>query len=224
MTAETYSAPESVSGVQRKARLAAVVGVVLTAIGFALTGAGRFYEAYLVAWVFWTGVALGSLALLMVHHLSGGAWGLVIRRVLEASTRTLPIMAGLFIPIVLGMDHLYHWTHADAANDPMIRDKAAYLNTPFFLVRQVLYFAIWIGIARLLSKWSAEQDRSGDPALAHKMARLSGGGLLVFGLTVTFAVVDWTMSVNPHWFSTMWGLLYIVGRGCRRWRLRLPCS
>jgi hypothetical protein len=214
MTAETYNAPESVSGVQKKAMLAAIVGAVLTGVGFALSGADRFYEAYLVAWVFWVGVALGSLALLMVHHLSGGAWGLVIRRVLEAATRTLPVMAVLFIPIVLGMHHLYHWTDAAAAaSDPMIRDKAAYLNTPFFLVRQVLYFAIWIAMATLLSKWSAEQDRTGDPALADKMAKLSGGGLVVFFLTVTFAAVDWTMSINPHWFSTMWGFMYIVGHG-----------
>ena len=214
MIADTYNAPESLAGFQSKAMIAAAVGAVLAGIGFAMTGLDRFYEAYLVAWVFWTGVALGSLALLMLHHLTGGAWGLVIRRVLEAATRTLPVMAVLFLPIVAGMGHLYHWTHADvAAADPVIRDKAAYLNVPFFLVRQVLYFGIWIGLATLLSKWSAEQDRTGDPALADKMTRLSGGGLLVFGLTATFAVVDWTMSVNPHWFSTMWGLLYIVGQG-----------
>ena len=214
MTADTYNAPESLSGVQTKAMMAAAAGAVLAVVGFTMTGLDRFYEAYLVAWVFWTGVALGSLALLMLQHLTGGAWGLVIRRVLEAATRTLPVMAVLFLPIVAGMGHLYHWTHADvAATDPMIRDKVAYLNVPFFLIRQVLYFGIWIGLATLLNKWSAEQDRTGDPALAGRMARLSGGGLLVFGLTVTFAVVDWTMSVNPHWFSTMWGLLYIIGQG-----------
>jgi len=214
MTADTYTPPESVSGLQSKAMIAAVVGAVLAGIGFSMSGANRFYEAYLVAWVFWTGVGLGSLALLMLQHLSGGAWGLVIRRILEAATRTLPMMAVLFIPIYLGMEHLYHWTNAEAAaNDPVIRDKAAYLNTTFFLVRFVIYFAIWIGLSTLLSKWSAEQDRTGDPALADKMMRLSGGGMLVFFLTVTFAVVDWTMSVNPHWFSTMWGLLYIVGQG-----------
>ena len=209
---ETYNAPESLSGFQTKAMIGAVIGAVLAGAGFMMNGTDRFYEAYLVAWVFWTGVGLGSLALLMVHHLTGGAWGLVIRRILEASTRTLPVMAVLFVPIVFGMHHLYHWTSPEAANDPVIRDKAAYLNTTFFLVRFVLFFAIWIGLSTLLSKWSAEQDRTGDPALASKMMRLSGGGLLVFGLTVTFAVVDWTMSINPHWFSTMWGLLYIVGQ------------
>ena len=152
MTAETYNPPESLSGFQSKAMIAAAAGAVLAVVGFAMSGLDRFYEAYLVAWVFWTGVALGSLALLMVQHLSGGAWGVVIRRVLEAATRTLPVMAVLFLPIVAGMGHLYHWTHADVvAADPVIRDKAAYLNVPFFLVRQVLYFAIWIGLATVLN-------------------------------------------------------------------------
>jgi hypothetical protein len=214
MTADTYNPPESLSGFQSKGQIAAAIGAVLAVIGFMMTGLDRFYEAYLVAWVYWTGVALGSLALLMVQHLSGGAWGVVIRRILEAATRTLPVMAILGLPILAGMGHLYHWSHADvAAADPMIRDKVAYLNVPFFIVRYVLYFAIWSFLAFRLSAWSAEQDRTGDPELARKMGKLSGAGLLIYGLTVTFAVVDWTMSVNPHWFSTMWGLLYVAGQG-----------
>ncbi|MEZ5288993.1 MAG: hypothetical protein R2712_30170 [Vicinamibacterales bacterium] len=214
MAADTYNPPESLSGLQSKGMIAAVVGAVLAGLGFAMSGLDRFYEAYLVAWVAWTGMGLGSLALLMVHHLSGGAWGVVIRRILEAAARTLPAMAVLGLPILAGMGHLYHWSHADvAAADAAIRDKAAYLNVPFFIARYVIYFAIWSFMAYRLSGWSAEQDRTGDPSLADKMAALSGGGLLVFGLTVTFAVVDWTMSVNPHWFSTMWGLLYVAGWG-----------
>jgi hypothetical protein len=214
MATDTYNPPESLSGLQSKGMMAAVAGAVLTGIGLAMSGLDRFYEAYLVAWVYWTGLALGSLAILMVQHLSGGAWGVVIRRILEAATRTLPAMAVLGLPVLAGMGHLYHWSDAEvAAADPMIRDKAAYLNVPFFIGRYVFYFAVWSFMAMRLSAWSAEQDRSGDPALASKLARLSGAGLLVFGLTVTFAVVDWTMSVNPHWFSTMWGLLYVVGMG-----------
>src|SRR5215203_4465264 len=114
MTAETYQAPEQISGIQKTGTMLGVAGLVLAAVGFAMAGLDRFYEAYLVAWVFWAGVVLGSLALLMVQHLSGGAWGVVIRRPLEAATRTLPAMAVLFLPIVAGMGHLYHWTHADA--------------------------------------------------------------------------------------------------------------
>jgi hypothetical protein len=214
MATDTYNPPESLSGLQSKGMMAAAAGAVVAGIGFAMSGLDRFYEAYLVAWVYWTGVALGSLAILMVQHLSGGAWGVVIRRILEAATRTLPVMAVLGLPILLGMGHLYHWSHADvAAADPVIRDKAAYLNVPFFIGRYVFYFAVWSWMAWQLCAWSAEQDRTGDPALTSKLSRLSGAGLLVFGLTVTFAVVDWTMSINPHWFSTMWGLLYVVGMG-----------
>lgn len=217
-TTDTYQPPvETVSGLQRRGTIAAAVGLVLAGVGYALAGEhglDRFYEAYLVAYTFWAGIALGSLALLMVQHLSGGAWGVVIRRPLEAAVRTLPYMAVLFVPIVLGMGHLYHWTDAEAvAADRVLQEKEAYLNTTFFLVRQVFYFATWITMGSLLTKWSVEHDRTGDPALLSKLSRLSGGGLVVYGLTVTFAVIDWTMSINPHWFSTIWGLLYIGGQG-----------
>jgi hypothetical protein len=213
-TTETYQAPDSVSGLQRAGMAAAVVGVLLAGAGLAMAGLDRFYEAYLVAYTFWIGVALGSLAILMVQHLTGGAWGVVIRRPLEAAVRTIPYMAVLFIPIVLGMGHLYHWSHAEAvAADPILQAKAPYLNPTSFVVRQVIYFGIWSTMAWLLTSWSAEHDKTNDPGLLNKMARLSGGGLVVYGLTVTFAVVDWTMSVNPHWFSTMWGLMYIGGQG-----------
>jgi hypothetical protein len=213
-TTETYQPSEAVGGLQRLGMGAALVGAVVTIVGVVMAGQERFFQAYLVAYTYWMGVVLGSMALLMVQHLSGGAWGVVIRRPLEAAVRTLPIMIALFIPIVVGMGDLYHWTHADVvANDPVIREKSAYLNTPFFLGRQVFYFACWLVLGTLLTRWSAEQDRTGDPALLGKFAKLSGGGLVLYGLTVTFAMVDWTMSVNPHWFSTIWGLLYIGGQG-----------
>jgi hypothetical protein len=211
---ETYQPPETISGLQRLGMGAAVIGVVLTGAGFMMAGQERFFQAYLVAYVFWMGLVLGSMALLMVQHLSGGAWGVVIRRPLEAAVRTMPIMAVLFVPIIFGMGHLYHWTHADAvAQDPILQMKAPYLNTTFFIVRQVVYFAIWLGMGWMLTKWSAEQDRASDPALLRKFSVLSGAGLVVYSLTVTFAMVDWTMSVNPHWFSTMWGPLYMVSQG-----------
>jgi hypothetical protein len=212
-TVDSYQPPESVSRLQKLGAGAALVGVVLSGIGFALSGLDRFFEAYLVAYVFWAGVSLGSLAILMVIHLTGGAWGLVIRRPLEAATRTIPVMAVLFLPIVFGMGHLYHWTHPEAASDPIIAEKAAYLNTPFFIGRQVFYWAAWSVMALLLNKWSSEQDRTGDPRLVDKLNNLSAGGLVLHALLLTFATVDWLMSLNPHWFSTIWGLLFLVGQG-----------
>ncbi len=194
--------------------IAAALGVVLAVAGFLMSGVDRFFQAYLVAYTFWMGVVLGSLALLMVQHLSGGVWGVVLRRPFEAAVRTIPFMAVLFIPIVLGMHSLYEWSHEGITDtDPIIAAKALYLNTPFFLARQVIYFLVWGTLGFLLTKWSAEHDRSGDPRLLKKMENLSGGGLVMYFLTVTFAMVDWTMSVNPHWFSTIWGMLYVGGQG-----------
>lgn len=213
-TSETYQPPDTIAGLQRLGMGAGLVGVVLTGVGFMMAGSERFFQAYLVGYTFWMGLVLGSMALLMVQHLSGGAWGVVIRRPLEAAVRTMPIMAALYLPIVFGMHDLYHWTHVDAvASDPILQQKEPYLNETFFLIRQVLYFAIWIAISWALTRWSAEQDRTGDPGLVRKFSILSGAGLVIYSLTVTFAMVDWTMSINPHWFSTMWGPMYMVGQG-----------
>ena len=129
------------------------------------------------------GVVLGCLALLMVQHLSGGVWGLILRKPFEAAVRTLPYMAVLFLPIAFGMHSIYEWSHPEALNDPIIAQKAPYLNTPFFLGRQVFYFVVWSTIGLLLCKWSDEHDRTGDPALVDKMSKLSGAGLLIYGLT-----------------------------------------
>jgi hypothetical protein len=211
----TYQAQGSpLPGMKQFGMIAGVAGVVLAVAGFLMSGLDRFFQAYLVAYTFWMGVVLGSLALLMVQHLSGGVWGLVLRRPFEAAVRTIPIMAVLFVPIIFGMHSLYEWSHEGiTSTDPIIAAKALYLNTPFFIARQVLYFAVWGTLGYLLTKWSAEHDRTGDPALLERMTRLSGGGLVAYFITVTFAMVDWTMSVNPHWFSTIWGMLYIGGQG-----------
>ena len=212
MAEPTYAVPDDVAARRGTALVAGLAGLVLCAIGF-LFDRGHFFRAYLIGYLFWLGVALGSLALMMVHHQSGGAWGLVIRRIFEAATRTLPALAILFLPIVLGLPYLYPWTHADhVAHDPVLQHKAAYLNTPFFLARAVFYFASWIGLAATLNRWSLRQD-GGDSAATRRMQILSGAGLVLYGLTITFASVDWVMSLNPHWFSTIFGFLFMGGQG-----------
>jgi hypothetical protein len=212
---ETYQPQGTpLPGMKQFGMIAGVLGVVLTAAGFFIDGLDRFFQAYLVAFTFWMGVVLGSLALLMVQHLSGGVWGVVLRRPFEAAVRTIPFMAVLFVPIIFGMHSLYEWSHEGITEtDPIIAAKALYLNTPFFIGRQVFYFLVWGALGYLLTRWSAEHDRTGDPRLLKKMESLSGGGLVIYFLTVTFAMVDWTMSVNPHWFSTIWGMLYVGGQG-----------
>jgi hypothetical protein len=214
-TSETYTAPGTpLPGMRQFGMIAGVLGVVLAVVGFFMSGADRFYQAYLVGYTFWMSVILGSMALLMVQHLSGGVWGIILRRPLEAAVRTLPIMTFLFVPIIFGMHSLYHWSHEGITEtDAVIASKAAYLNPTFFIVRQAIYFLIWNVISYLLASWSAEHDRTGDPALLDKLSKLSGAGLCIYFITITFAMVDWTMSVNPHWFSTIWGLLYIGGHG-----------
>ena len=211
MTDTTFSVPARLAGVQRIALAVGVGGLALLAVGYG-TDHHQFYRSYLLGFVFWVSVALGSLALLMVSHLSGGGWGVVARRVFEASSRTLPFLALAFLPIAFGMSDLYQWAQPDqAATDRIIRHKAPYLNTGFFLARTVLYFVIWSAIAWTLSAWSRRQDSGHDTAL--RMQRLSGAGLLIYAITVFFMSVDWVMSLDAHYFSTIYGMLFMVGQG-----------
>ena len=188
------------------------VGAAACGVGLLLNPA-QFVRSLLPAYMWLLSVTLGSLALAMVHQISGGAWGVVIRRILGAATRTLPLLTVLFIPIALGLRALYPWADAGhVADDPILRWKQPYLNVPFFLLRAAIYFAVWNGLAFFLNKWSVEQDTTGDPTITRKMQVLSAGGLLGYGLTITFAAFDWLMSLEPHWFSTMYGVLIMGGQ------------
>ena len=189
-----------------------VIGLIALIAGY-FFAKDQFFQSYLVGWTFWVQVALGALVILMIQNTVGGRWGLVIQRLVEAATMTLPLLAIGFIVIIIGIPHLYEWSHVDVvAHDELLQSKAAYLNTPFFILRTVFYFVIWIGIARLLRKWSAQLDDDPDnAALRKKLRNLSAPGILIFGLTVTFASVDWMMSLEPHWYSTIYGIMFGVG-------------
>jgi hypothetical protein len=198
---------------QRVLLLAGGAGAVVSLAGLFLDPT-QFLQSYLMAYMLCLGVTLGCLALGMVHQLSGGAWGVVIRRPIGAAARVLPVMTALFLPIVLGMSRLYPWTNADlVARDEALRHKQLYLNTPFFLARAALYFLVWNALSYFLNAWSLEQDRNPDPRIARRMQKLSAGGLLGYGLTITFASFDWLMSLEPHWFSTIYGVLIMGGQG-----------
>jgi hypothetical protein len=193
-----------------------VVGIVaiLGTIAYGTAHPAEFFHSYILAFMFWNGLAVGSLAVLMLQYLTGGAWGIAIRRELEAATRILPLMVIAFLPIVFGMHRLYEWTHADVvAHDEILRKKAGYLNEPFFLVRSAIAFAVWILIMLALNRWSRQQDVRDDKALERKLQLLSGGGLVAWALTTTWTSVDWVMSLEPHWFSTMYGVIYMAGQG-----------
>jgi hypothetical protein len=170
-----------------------------------------------MAYMFWLGVGLGCLAILMLHYLVGGRWGVVIRRVLEAGTRLLPLMVVLGIPLVFGLHALYPWTHSGSVGGHELSPwQQVYLRVPFFLVRAGIYFTTWLVLGFFLNRWSYQQEQNHDPLVIRTRQRrlglLSGGGLVVYGLTVTFAAVDWMMSLQPHWFSTIYGLLVVTGQ------------
>ena len=203
----------------RFTRLALIVGLaalVIAVIGLFLSGAALFFQAYLFAFVFWLGISLGSLALLLLYFVVNGRWGLAIRRVTEAAAGSIWVMAILFIPLVFGIPYLYPWARAGGLGEnPHLEFKAAYLNTPFFLVRAVIYFAVWMGLAYLVNRTISRLQGSGptERQAAHgRMQAMGAASLIAFVLTVTFASIDWIMSLNPLWTSTAFGLVMIVGQ------------
>jgi hypothetical protein len=215
----SHTTPVDTSRLQMQALIVGIVAILLCVVGaFVIKGGlDQFFHAYLLGYVFWTGVSVGSLAILMLHHLSGGGWGLVIRRILEAATRVIPLMFVLFLPVFFGLKPLYEWARPLSAIEEghreLIQHKAPYLNVTFFMIRFVFYFVVWGLLMFFLNKWSLEQDRTADPNLRKTMQGLSGPGIVLFGLTVTFAATDWIMSLEPEWFSTIFGLLIMVGWG-----------
>jgi hypothetical protein len=198
---------------QKRSLAVGLIAAVLCA-GGALIFPPVFFRAYLSAYIFWIGIPVGCLALLMLHHLVGGRWGFMIQRVLEAAIQTLPLMALLFVPLLFGLPDLYPWARSEVvAADPALQQKAGYLNIPFFVARTVFYFAVWIILGRLLVNWSQQQDRTGDATLTLRLQQLSGPGLVLYGLTVSFAALDWMMSLEPKWYSTIFGMIFMVSFG-----------
>jgi hypothetical protein len=214
------TAPEhDVPSLQRIQRIALIVGAAGTALSLlgALLDATQFFRSYLVAFNCFLAVALGSLAVRMLHNLTGGRWGVILQRWLEAASRTLPLLLLFFVPVVLGVYHLYIWTDLDDPDVPthlreLLEKKEFYLNLPFFLVRAAIYFAVWLVLAYLVNKWSGQLDRDPSPELAQRLEQISGPGLLLYGLTMTFAAIDWTMSLDPEWYSTIFGVLVATGQ------------
>ncbi|HSP06564.1 MAG TPA: hypothetical protein VLR94_05265, partial [Acidobacteriota bacterium] len=197
--------------IQRGRLAAALLLIAGSALGFVYPS--QFFRSYLFGFVFVIGLSLGSLAILLIYHLSGGRWGAVIRSLLEASIRVLPFLAILFLPIAFGMKHLYLWTDAVRVQaDEILQQKSIYLNTGFFLARAAVCFGIWIFYSFMLNRLTDRQAKQDSPDVQSKLQFASGIGLILYGLTMTFASVDWMMSLDPHWFSTIFGLLIISGQ------------
>ena len=207
------STESSIPGIERWQRASLAVGAVAlllcAALGF--RDPVQFFRSYLFAFVFWIGLPLGCSAILMLHNLVGGTWGFPLRRLLESATKTFYLMAVLVLPILFGMRLLYSWADPHKVEaDSLLQYKHLYLNVPFFVARTVFYFAVWTLLAYLLNKWSRRQDETGEAELTNRLQSLSAPGLLLYGLTCTFASIDWVMSLEPHWYSTIFGLIFMV--------------
>ena len=192
------------------------VGVIALALCFAGAYFDRqqFFRSYLIAYVFWLGIPLGCFGIVMIHHLVGGTWGFVIQRPLESAIRTFPVMALLFLPVFFGLPDLYVWARPEAvAHDKILQQKGLYLNVSSFSFRAALYFGIWILVGTFLTRWSREQDRTANTSLVERLQNLSGPGLVLYGLTVTFSAIDWLMSLEPRWYSTIYGMIFMVSHG-----------
>jgi hypothetical protein len=197
---------------EKPALIVGAAGILASLLG-AFVATDQFFRSWLLAYLFWLAIALGALPLVMLHHLVGGKWGFATRRILESATRTLPLMTILFVPLLFGIHHLYEWSHTEVvAQDIILQHKSTYLNTPFFIARAAAYFALWLGLGWFLNRWSAEQDSTGDVSIVRRFQRLSGPGLIIYALTITFASTDWVMSLEPHWFSTIYGMMFMVGQ------------
>jgi hypothetical protein len=214
------STPPVIKTIGRRSLVIGVVASVI-AIGLGFTNSRVFFRGYLLSYMDWLGICLGSMAILMIRHMTGGGWGMVIRRVLGASMRTLPLMAVLFIPLAwFGVPRLYPWAMPlEAIQNPTIREHlehnkfvtSGYLNWHGFVLRGIVYFAIWGLIVFLLSKWSAEQNKPPVRDNSARFKAVSGPGLIIFAFTISFAAIDWVMSLDPSWISTIYGLLFVAG-------------
>lgn len=191
-----------------------LVGALGLASGLSgwLTDPHQFYFSYLTGWVFCLTIALGALYFVLIQHLTRARWSIVVRRLAEALLWTFPLLAVLGIPVLFGLHDLYHWTHADAvATDPILAGKTPYLNLPFFLVRLAIYFLVWSLLAYLLYRNSLAQDCTGDEDIPARQRKVSAWGLAVAAITTAFASYDLLMSLDPHWFSTIFGVYVFAG-------------
>jgi len=214
MNAQEYMAPESVSRVQRAGWLVGGVALIAAIFG-AVTSPDKFYQSYLMAYLLVLGLTLGSLGLLMLQHLTGGNWGIIIRRPLEAAAQNIWLVFLMFVPVVLGMNSLYRaWMDPELRKaDPLSPLQQWYLTSGGFLVRAVIYFAIWFALMWIFNRWSQRQDIDRDDrSLRRSFKLLAGPGIILYVVAMTFASIDWAMSLSPHWASTIYGFIFVAGQ------------
>lgn len=200
-------------------RTALIVGIIfmlISAAGF-FVDRTQFFLTYLTGYMFWLSIALGALFFNMVHHLTGASWSTVVRRITENAASVMPLMILLFIPVILGISDLFHWSHPEVMDpasdqyDHILHGKHGYLNLTFFIIRSVFYFAVWTVLAWSLRKKSIEQDNGHTEKIGSSFTKISAPGIILFAVTITFASYDWLMSLDAHWFSTIFGVYIFSG-------------
>jgi len=205
--------PTQIRRAGRKAMVTALAAALLCALG-AIWNRPQFFQSWLVAWIFFTGISCGALVIVMMQSLTGGAWGVATQRLTEAAMLTLPLMALLFVPVLLGIHDIFPWSRADVlAAHPKWEHKHAYLNLPFFVVRGFCYFSVLSALAFFIRHWSVQQDKvPGGPSPGRRVRMLSAGGLVVYVLCMNFASTDWVMSLEPDWYSTIFVVIFMAGQ------------
>ncbi len=214
MNAQDYRAPSSVSRVQTGGWTVGGVALLVAMFG-AFTSPDKFYQSYLFSYLLVLGLTLGSLGLLMLQHLTGGAWGIIIRRPLEAAARNIWLVILMFVPVVLGMNSLYRaWLNPELRKaEPLSPFQQSYLTSTGFLIRAVIYFGIWYALMWIFNRWSLRQDVDReDRALRRHFKLLAGPGIILYVVAMTFASIDWVMSLSPHWASTIYGFIFVAGQ------------
>lgn len=198
-------------GFGKKSLMVGVAGLALSLIGY-FTDSHQFFYSYLTSFAFWFTIAMGGLFFVMLHHLTNATWSVVLRRIAENLMSNIPFMMILFIPVLLGIKDLYHWSHPDlVATDHLLMKKAPYLNIPFFIIRAAIYFGIWILLSRLLYKISINQDNGHSETQTKRFRKISAPGMILFAFTISFAAFDWFMSLDAHWYSTIFGVYIFSG-------------
>ncbi len=220
LTTTNYTVPASIDRIGRNGMIAAVIGLVLLLVSIAAVSPTQFFHSYLLGYVIFLGLTMGCFGLLMLQYLTGGAWGVVGRRVFEAGSRLVPFAAILFIPIIFGMKDIYSWLDPQVLKtNPIVAGKSDYLNGPFWIARAVIYFAFLIIVSLVLNKYAKNMDENpnvvGDAGFkwSRKLENFSGGSLVFFFVVSTLAATDWLMSLTPEWYSTIFGFIIIVGQG-----------
>jgi hypothetical protein len=220
MNAQDFKVPASFNRVQTGGLAIGGIALLLSIFG-AITSPDKFYQSYLFSYLLILGMTLGSLGLLMLQHLTGGNWGVIIRRPLEAASRNIWLNLVLFFPIVLGMKRLYSGNGSETGwlNSPKTGEGALspfqqhWFTSGGFLIRAFIYFIIWIGLMLIFNAWSHRQDTdSADRRLRQHFKKWSGPGVILYVLCMTFAAIDWVMSLSPHWASTIYGFIFVAGQ------------